>query len=513
MAEHGPLETELFSLGDCVVSKLIEEDTNQLIPTIPGAILTDSRAVCIRCIIPCAVLIALLVLALSFSAVDGQFPRACTTAWALRSKICCPSWKGSPCGEHAGRGECPIKHINTYSQVSQALHGDNYGDNQCNDDRMDWPTRYYKYYCRCKGNYTGYNCGGCKYGHYGEKCDVKKVRVRKEIRTLNVTERERLLQYLTLSKSTTSKDFVILVTSDRFDPKAFRFQDTSIYDLYVWIHHYSMKPIDLNCSYTWNRNFAHQGPAFPTWHRMLLLFLERQIQVLTGDEDFAFPFYDWSRDETCTICSEEYLGKNDYEGNILDKSIFSSWGTICGDSDFPNTYCQSASTDTNRTSLRRSPGTTQSSSLPTQQDVLNVVRWKDYDNPPYDRTALYSFRNAMEGFLDPSDGETYGSYVHNRVHNYMGGTMADISISANDPMFIVHHCFVDFIFELWIRRHNGRPEDFPESSLPGQRPLEFIVPFYPQLQNRDLLQTSSVFGYTFQEIPGYVSWSPDRPYQ
>ncbi|XP_040277164.1 tyrosinase-like [Bufo bufo] len=443
--------------------------------------------------------IALLALVLSFFAVDGQFPRACTTDWALECRICCPPWNGSPCGEHAGRGECPIKHVSIYSQVSEIPHG----GYQCRDDRMNWPTGYYQYFCRCKGNYTGFNCGECKYGHYGEKCDQKKILVRKEMRNLNVPERERFLRYLTLSKSTTSKDFVILVTGDRYNPETFQFRDASIYDLYVWIHHYSMKPIVLNCTDMFDRNFAHQGPAFPTWHRLLLLFLERQIQLLTGDEDFAFPYYDWSQDGNCSVCTDELLGRNDLEGNILNNSCFSAWGMMCANSKYPRNYCQSSASNAYRDILHRSPGMKENTSLPTHQDVQNALKWKYYDTYPYDRTAQYSFRNAVEGFLNPSDGKMYGSYIHNRVHNYMGGTMGDISISANDPMFIVHHNFVDLVLESWIIQHKGSPKDFPENSHPGQQPLDYVVPFYPYLQNKDLLQTSLVFGYTFDKSPRY----------
>ncbi|XP_075188427.1 tyrosinase-like [Anomaloglossus baeobatrachus] len=393
-----------------------------------------------RSIILGTVCMVFLFLVLGFSSVGSQFFRACTTDVALKSRICCPLWNGSPCGEHAGRGKCPIKLISDVSQVSEISHG----KNQCHDERMDWPTGYHQFVCRCKGNYSGYDCGECKYGHYGEKCDHMKILVRKEIRILNVTEREKFLRYLTLSKLTSSKDFVILVTNNRRNPKSSQFRNVSIYDLFAWIHHYTMKPIAQNCSYTSHRTFAHQGPAFLPWHRLLLLFIERQIQLLTGDEDFALPYYDWSRDNNCSICTDELLGRNDLEGNILNNSYFSSWGMICGNSENPNTYCNSAVTRNYSGCLQRNPSTKEDSGLPTHQDVLNALKWKDYDTAPYDKTALYSFRNAIEGFLDPSDGEMYGPYLHNRVHSYMGGTMADTFISANDPMFILHHSFVDW---------------------------------------------------------------------
>ncbi|XP_066458241.1 tyrosinase-like [Eleutherodactylus coqui] len=463
------------------------------ISSIPGAFITDLHIVSIR-----AVLASLVIwfLAFGFSAVDGQFPRYCSTHLAVSSKICCPPWNGSPCGEHVGRGECSIMDRSSYDQGSQIPHEDSH----CLDDRLYWPTRHYQYYCRCKGNYTGFNCGECKYGHGGEKCDQKKLVVRREIRSLNDTERQRFLRYLTLSKTTTSKDYVILVSSDRHDPVSYQFRNVSIYDLFVWMHHYATKPIYVNCSYTSFSNFAHKGPAFPTWHRRLLLFLEREMQKMSGNEDFALPYYDWRQEENCSVCCDELLGRSDWEGNILENSCFSSWEAICSDSELSSTYCKSADTSGYPDNLHRTPGRTSDSSLPSYQDVEDVLKWDVYDNSPYNSKAKCCFRNTLEGYVNPKDGKTSGRYVHNKVHAYMGGTMSQVTIAANDPMFLVHHNFVDFILELWMQRYKGCPDNYPNNSRLGHGPWDYVVPFYPDLRNRDLLQRSSLFGYTFDNL-------------
>lgn len=33
--------------------------------------------------------------------------------------------------------------------------------------------------------------------------------------------------------------------------------------------------------------------------------------------------------------------------------------------------------------------------------------------------------------------------MHNLVHNYLNGTVSDVPIAANDPIFMVHHSFID----------------------------------------------------------------------
>lgn len=40
-------------------------------------------------------------------------------------------------------------------------------------------------------------------------------------------------------------------------------------------------------------------------------------------------------------------------------------------------------------------------------------------------------------------------YTHGNAHIFVGGDMYDTSTSANDPIFFLHHCFIDYIWEQW----------------------------------------------------------------
>ena len=40
-------------------------------------------------------------------------------------------------------------------------------------------------------------------------------------------------------------------------------------------------------------------------------------------------------------------------------------------------------------------------------------------------------------------------YSHAYIHLFMGGDMKPPSTSANDPIFFLHHTFVDNIWEMW----------------------------------------------------------------
>ena len=56
---------------------------------------------------------------------------------------------------------------------------------------------------------------------------------------------------------------------------------------------------------------------------------------------------------------------------------------------------------------------------------------------------------------------------HNNVHTWVGGTMDGLQIAPRDPVFFLHHCFIDLIWER-VRRKiqdaGGNPEtDYPDS--------------------------------------------------
>ncbi|XP_018419180.1 PREDICTED: tyrosinase-like [Nanorana parkeri] len=430
-------------------------------------------------------------LVLCCNLVQGQFPRACTTATALQAKTCCPLWKdNSTCGSRSSRGHCSTQNFTNLVPLY-------------NDDRLEWPKYYFVETCECFGNYSGYDCGDCKYGYFGEKCDRKITVVRKEIRELSLLERKRFFSYLVMAKTTISKNFVILYTGDRHHRDTYNFVDASIYNVFSWIHYYSMKPILINGTFNSTTNYAHESPAFPGWHRLGLLFLERQIQLLTGDENFAIPYFDWRGEKNCSICTDDFVGDNDMQGFLSEYSHFAFWKSVCSGYNYEEAYCLGADDQNQMEKLHRKPGVDPvAPSLPTFQDVEDVLKWKDFDLPPYNRMARRSFRNALEGFLNPSDGVTLQRNMHNLVHVFLGGTMSEVPISSNDPIFVLHHCFIDKIFEVWIRRHNATPDDYPENDQRGQGPNECSTPYFPCYRNKDFLRHSNNFGYTYSRYQG-----------
>ncbi|TXI22265.1 MAG: tyrosinase family protein [Nitrosomonas sp.] len=83
--------------------------------------------------------------------------------------------------------------------------------------------------------------------------------------------------------------------------------------------------------------------------------------------------------------------------------------------------------------------------------------------------SLWRLRRALgSGLLSTAQAvdtnqnrSTYGTFwpelenpIHNRPHNWVGGVMADLA-SPGDPVFYLHHCWIDMLWAKWQLAHPG----------------------------------------------------------
>lgn len=121
--------------------------------------------------------------------------------------------------------------------------------------------------------------------------------------------------------------------------------------------------------------------------------------------------------------------------------------------------------------------------------------------------------------------------MHAAIHVFMNGSMSSVQGSANDPVFLLHHAFVDrsdthsfghkilgflstlaslqltakhvsvlydSIYEEWLRRHTPSPSDYPESNAPiGHNGGYHMVPFLPLHRNGEYFVSSKDLGYDY----------------
>ena len=250
------------------------------------------------------------------------------------------------------------------------------------------------------------------------------MRIRKEIRTLNDDELD---------------DFIKAMLALRKQGK---------YDKYVHWHHavmvptvYPNEPQDPDY-----RNGAHLGPAFLPWHREMLMQLEHELRGISPE--VTIPYWDWTLDaaDPWNAPVWKHMGG---DGDPADQFRVQDgpFAYETGNWDVPE-YPEDG---------LPGPGLKRQfsqlvDSLPTGADLKMAMNEGLYDEPNYTASPFNrGFRNRLEGWItqrgDPQV-TTPGSQLHNRVHLWIGGNMLAMT-SPEDPVFFLHHCFVDKIWADW----------------------------------------------------------------
>ncbi|WP_035804629.1 tyrosinase MelC2 [Kitasatospora mediocidica] len=178
---------------------------------------------------------------------------------------------------------------------------------------------------------------------------------------------------------------------------------------------------------------GHRSPSFLPWHRKFLLQFEQALQAI--DATVALPYWDWTADRTtdASIWGADFLGG---DGRSSDGQVTTGPFAFSGGK-WPVTVSPDS-----RNYLLRSLGAG-TADLPTKADVDGVLALSDYDTPPWNSSSD-GFRNNLEGWR--------GVNLHNRVHVWIGGNMST-GMSPNDPVFWLHHCFIDRLWAGWQARH------------------------------------------------------------
>jgi hypothetical protein len=141
----------------------------------------------------------------------------------------------------------------------------------------------------------------------------------------------------------------------------------------------------------------HRSSHFLPWHREQLLRFERELQRF--HPDVTIPYWDSTVDRS----PSDPLWTNGFLGQFN-----SAWR------------------------LNRALGAF--TSLPTQQQVENNQLRDNYT----------AFWRELE---DP---------IHNWPHRWVGGVMADFA-SPGDPVFYLHHCWIDMLWARWQHSHPNVP--------------------------------------------------------
>jgi tyrosinase len=189
---------------------------------------------------------------------------------------------------------------------------------------------------------------------------------------------------------------------------------------------------------------AHMAPSFLPWHRQFLLELEKALRRV--DASVSVPYWDWTRDRTATSApwTADLLGGT---GRRSDRQVTTG----------PFAYAEGNWTlkegVTDEEFLTRDLGRARDPiKLPTKSELEWALKDPVYDVSPWDSTSRKGFRNKLEGWGSGRGSASW--HNHNRVHRWVGGAMVG-GASVNDPVFWLHHAFIDLVWSRWQRRHRN----------------------------------------------------------
>ncbi|MBV8312810.1 MAG: tyrosinase family protein [Planctomycetaceae bacterium] len=169
----------------------------------------------------------------------------------------------------------------------------------------------------------------------------------------------------------------------------------------------------------------HGNWYFLPWHRGYLYFFEEIVRQLSGDEDFALPYWDWSKD-------------------------FKLPATFWGNGNPLNDPARPGQPDSGRAVNQNSEILPRDQARFVNKSVISTI----LNQPDFETFAgVQANPGVMAGA-----GELEQT-PHNFIHRWVGGDMVT-GESPFDPIFWLHHCSVDRLWTEWVRKH---PTSMPEN--------------------------------------------------
>ena len=169
----------------------------------------------------------------------------------------------------------------------------------------------------------------------------------------------------------------------------------------------------------------HGSWYFLPWHRAYIQMYERACRVVTGNQDFAMPYWDWTEQRRIPEAFRQNAAPNN--------ALYEASRTMSESAELPDWMV----------------GT----------EVMHSI----YSESNFE--AFGSSRPAGQNNLDPSwitgGGGVQGTLEatpHNNVHVTVGGVMRSYT-SPLDPIFQMHHCNIDRIWDNWVAMCNHNSTD------------------------------------------------------
>lgn len=208
----------------------------------------------------------------------------------------------------------------------------------------------------------------------------------------------------------------------------------------------------------------HGNAKFLVWHRYYVWVFEDMLRSECGFTD-SIPWFDETRYagrfQQSSLFSAQWFGSVNNGGRCISNGQFANLALNIGPGTGNQVHCLARNGDDAKTANCNSGYVNQCNS------------WADYDN----------MRSCSEGG------------PHAWGHNGIGAVMQDVYASPADPVFWLHHAFIDRNFRIWQNANSARLNSINGNDVSG-RAINMdttinVYDFRPTVRIRDIMDTTA----------------------
>lgn len=201
----------------------------------------------------------------------------------------------------------------------------------------------------------------------------------------------------------------------------------------------------------WN-TCEHGTYFFFSWHRMYLWYFERIVRKLSNDPNWALPYWNYT--------------------NARQRRL-------------PTVFRSPANASNPLYVAKRGPGWNSGTASLNASAVDTTIAFADI---PFN-----DFSSSLEGT------------PHGAVHVSIGGLMGSVPTAAQDPIFWLHHCNIDRLWNIWLAQGGGRTDPLGDSTWTTTKFTFFDENGSSvQLTGCEILRAQEQLNYVYQEEPTQV---------